>query len=144
VILHLEGDLSFAVATELTDRLREIADRGPRILLLRLKRARHLDATVAEALRELAVVVRERNVELVLFGLGDELAEQLSPPSWERRSGPEVCYGRGAGSSRASSTPSITPGVVSRRSTIRKSSAPRIRASGPIRSDRGEKTWRGS
>ncbi len=78
VILHLEGDLSFAVATELTDRLREIADRGPRILLLRLKRARHLDATVAEALRELAVVVRKRNVELVLFGLGNELAEQLS------------------------------------------------------------------
>ena len=54
VILHLEGDLNFAVAPELADRLKEISARGPEVLILRLKRARHLDATVLEVLRRLA------------------------------------------------------------------------------------------
>jgi len=89
VILHLEGDLSFAVATELTDRLSEIADRGPRVLLLRLKRARHLDATVAEALRELTVSLRDRGVSLVLFGIGEEMGEQLARTELGETLGPE-------------------------------------------------------
>ena len=89
VILHLEGDLSFAVATELTDRLGEIAERGPRVLLLRLKRARHLDATVAEALREQVVSLRAQGIALVLFGLGDELAEQLARTELGEALGPD-------------------------------------------------------
>ena len=54
VLLHLEGDLNFAVAEELADRLLEVGRRGPRVVVLRLKRARHLDATVLESLRQAA------------------------------------------------------------------------------------------
>lgn len=77
VLLHLEGDLNFAVATELAERLGEISERRPRVLVLRLKRARHLDATVIEALRQLFVGLGARGTTVVLCGLSDELARLL-------------------------------------------------------------------
>lgn len=77
VILHLEGDLNFAVAPELADRLKEIAARGPEVLLLRLRRARHLDATVLEVLRRLADDLRGRDASLVLCGLSAPLLALL-------------------------------------------------------------------
>jgi SulP family sulfate permease len=77
VALHLEGDLNFAVAPELADRLLEIASRGPRVLILRLKRARHLDATVLEALRRVAVELERCGTVLILCGITDEIAVPL-------------------------------------------------------------------
>jgi SulP family sulfate permease len=88
VILHLEGDLNFAVAPELSDQLKEISARGPEVVILRLKRARHLDATVLEVLRRLAVDLASRDAQLVLCGLTaplqalfarTELGEVLGP-----------------------------------------------------------------
>ncbi len=78
VLLHLEGDLNFAVAPELSDRLKEIAARGPEVLILRLKRARHLDATVLEVLRRLAAELASRNAQLVLCGLSEPLRALLA------------------------------------------------------------------
>jgi SulP family sulfate permease len=101
VMLHLEGDLNFAVATELTERLLEIADRGPRVLVLRLKRARHLDATVLEALRHTFEELRGRGVRSILCGLTDELERLLHEselaavlgPDGLLRSGPRLFEG---------------------------------------------------
>jgi SulP family sulfate permease len=77
VLLHLEGDLNFAVAPELADRLKEISARGPEVLILRLKRSRHLDATVLEALRRVASDLSSRGASLVLCGLSEPLLALL-------------------------------------------------------------------
>ncbi len=77
-VLHLEGDLNFAIAPELAENLLQIAGRGARVLILRLKRARHLDATVMEALRRVAVSLRESDTTLILCGLSDSMEALLS------------------------------------------------------------------
>lgn len=78
VLLHLEGDLNFAVASQLSERLAEIGARGPEVVVLRLKRARYLDATVLEALREAANTLRASGTRVLLCGLTPELAELLA------------------------------------------------------------------
>jgi SulP family sulfate permease len=78
VVLNLEGDLSFAVAPELADRLQEIAARGPEVLVLRLKRARHLDATVLEVLRRVAAELAARGGALILCGLAPGLRDAIA------------------------------------------------------------------
>ena len=89
VLLHLEGDLNFAVAPELSDRLHEIGQRGPRVLVLRLKRARHLDGTVLEALRQTFAQLQEEGTAVVLCGLTDELAALLDGSELAATLGPE-------------------------------------------------------
>jgi anti-anti-sigma regulatory factor len=74
---HLEGDLA-AVAPELSDRLQEICARGPELVILRLKRARHLDATVLEVLRRLASDLELRGAELVLCSLPATVVSALA------------------------------------------------------------------
>ena len=89
VLLHLEGDLNFAVAPELSDRLNEIGRAQPKLLVLRLKRARHLDATVLEAMRESFVALQEAGTAVVLCGLTDEIAELLHGTDLAKTLGPE-------------------------------------------------------
>jgi SulP family sulfate permease len=89
VLLHLEGDLNFAVAQELSERLGEIASRGPRVVVLRLKRARHLDATVLEALRVAAEDMRRLGITMVVCGLTDELAQVLRSTELAEALGPD-------------------------------------------------------
>lgn len=91
VLLHLEGDLNFAVAPALADRLHEIAargSRGPSVVVLRLKRARHLDSTVLEVLREVALEVQAHGGTLVICGLTDPMARLLAPSELARVLGP--------------------------------------------------------
>jgi SulP family sulfate permease len=89
VLLHLEGDLNFAVAPELSLRLGAIAERGPRVIVLRLKRARYLDATVLDALRLAAVELKKRGGLLLLCGLTDAAWELLSRTELGRELGPD-------------------------------------------------------
>ncbi len=89
VVLHLEGDLNFAVAPELGDQLLQISERGPRVMILRLKRARHLDATVLEALRRVAVELDRGGTALILCGLTSEIAELLGKSELARILGSE-------------------------------------------------------
>ena len=77
VVLHLEGDLNFAVAGELADQLRQIAARGPRVLILRLKRARHLDATVLDGLRRVFQELVADGITPLLCGLDRQTAARL-------------------------------------------------------------------
>jgi SulP family sulfate permease len=90
VILHLEGDLNFAVAPQLSDRLKEISARGPEIVILRLKRARHLDATVLEVLRRLAADLESRGAMLVLCGLAEPVLALLARTELGAVLGPEA------------------------------------------------------
>ena len=78
VVLHVEGDLNFAVAPQLGEQLGLIAARGPEIVILRLKRARHLDATVLEVLRRAFGELRERGGQMILCGLTDDQARLLA------------------------------------------------------------------
>jgi SulP family sulfate permease len=77
VLLHLEGDLNFAIAGDLSDRLAEIGRHAPRLIILRLKRARHLDATVLETLRQAVVSLERGGTRVILSGLNNDLAELL-------------------------------------------------------------------
>ncbi|MCP4006131.1 MAG: SulP family inorganic anion transporter [bacterium] len=88
-VLHLEGDLNFAVAPELSDQLDAIVARGPEILILRLKRARHLDATVLEVLRNTLINLRAHNAQMVLCGLTDPIAQALERTELGRELGPD-------------------------------------------------------
>ena len=78
VLLHLEGDLNFAIAGDLSDRLAEIGQRGPRVVVLRLKRAQHLDATVIESLREAVLNLEKSGTKVVLSGLSHDIASLLA------------------------------------------------------------------
>jgi len=96
VLLHLEGDLNFAVAPELLERLREIAGRGPGVLVLRLKRVRYLDATVLESLRRAFAEAREAGVTVLVCGLTDELAAVLEGSELAREIGPDALLRTGS------------------------------------------------
>ena len=73
VLLHLEGDLNFAIAGDLSDRLAEIGRHTPRLVIVRLKRARHLDATVLETLRQAVATLHRGGTQVVLSGLNDDM-----------------------------------------------------------------------
>ncbi len=69
VLLQLEGALYFGAADELVTYLRQVAAHGAKVIVLRLKRAHHLDATIAENLRNLARDWRKEGIQLILCGL---------------------------------------------------------------------------
>jgi sulfate permease, SulP family len=72
VLLQVEGALYFGAADELVTYLRQVAANRPRVVILRLKRAHHLDATIAESLRNLARDWRTGGTDLLLCGLRPE------------------------------------------------------------------------
>lgn len=77
-IVHVEGDLFFASAELFrTHVLRSCADPSLRIVILRLKNARHLDATCALAIEELTRVLREDGRDLIISGVTKDLYRVL-------------------------------------------------------------------
>ncbi len=78
VVLHVEGDLNFAVAQKLADRLAEIGRHSPRVIVLRMKRVSHLDATVLEALRAAVVRLHAKETRFILCGLTDDHVNLLA------------------------------------------------------------------
>ncbi len=78
VLLQLEGAVYFGVADELEAELRQIASRGASVIILRTKRAHHLDATVAERLIQFAQSFRSSGGELLICGLRQELRDVLA------------------------------------------------------------------
>lgn len=60
-IVHVEGDLFFGASDLFQNQIRRIAeDPNLRVIILRLRNARHIDATSAMALRELLKLAREK------------------------------------------------------------------------------------
>jgi sulfate permease, SulP family len=68
-IVHVEGDLFFGAAELFRTQVqRTCADPNLRLIILRLKNARHLDATSVMALEELVQVLRADGRDLIVSG----------------------------------------------------------------------------
>jgi SulP family sulfate permease len=89
VLLNLEGHLSFAVAPDLRDRLLEIAGRGAEVMVVRIKRAPSLDATVLEGLRRIVRELDARGTRLLLCGLTEEKVRLIRKTELGRELGPD-------------------------------------------------------
>ncbi len=76
-LLALEGDLFFGIVEELEENLQRVADKGARVIILRLKRAHAIDATAAEALAGFGAQFQARGGRLMLAGLRPELHEKI-------------------------------------------------------------------
>jgi SulP family sulfate permease len=78
VFLQLEGNLFFGVADELQDRLIEVAQRVPRVVIFRLKRTHSLDSTVLAVLDQFTRDMHTHHSHVILCGVKPELMETLS------------------------------------------------------------------
>jgi SulP family sulfate permease len=88
-IVHVEGELFFGAAELFRAQIQKTCmDPNLRIVILRLKNARHLDATSVLALEELIFFLRSTNRELIISGATREVYRVL------RNSGLVVGLGR--------------------------------------------------
>jgi len=77
-IVHVEGELFFGAADIFRTQIqRTCADPNLRIIILRLKNARHLDATSVLALEELVEVMRSHGRDLIVSGAMKEVYRVL-------------------------------------------------------------------
>lgn len=77
-IVHVEGDLFFGAAELFRTQIqRAFADSSIRVIILRLKNARHLDATSVMALEELIGTMREEGLHLLVSGASREVYRVL-------------------------------------------------------------------
>ncbi len=77
-IVHVEGELFFGAAELFRNQIQQTAaDPNLRIIILRLKNARHLDATSVMALQELTDFLRQDGRELLISGLSKEVYRVL-------------------------------------------------------------------
>ncbi len=77
-IVHVEGDLFFASADLFRTQIqRSCVDPNLRIIILRLKNARHLDATCAIAIEELVGMLRAEGRDLIISGVTKDLYRVL-------------------------------------------------------------------
>lgn len=77
-LIQVEGALFFGSAGELRSALDKVAlEPGVRVLIVRVKRAKGLDMTVAEALAWVGAGMRERGQHLLLAGMNAEMMRVL-------------------------------------------------------------------
>jgi len=77
-IVHVEGDLFFGAAELFRTQIqRAINDPRLKVIILRLKNARHLDATSVMALEDLILFMREKNLHLLVSGATHEVYRVL-------------------------------------------------------------------
>ncbi len=73
-IVHVEGDLFFGAAELFRTQIqRTISDPAIQVIILRLKNARHLDATSVMALEDLILFMREKSLHLIVSGATREV-----------------------------------------------------------------------
>ncbi|MCU0791454.1 MAG: SulP family inorganic anion transporter [Opitutaceae bacterium] len=81
-IVHVEGELFFGAADLFQDQVRYLAeDGGVRVVILRMKNARHLDATSVMSLLQLHDALLKANRHLLISGINPDVERVL------RRSG---------------------------------------------------------
>ena len=81
-IVHVEGELFFGAADLFQDQVRYLAeDGGVRVVILRMKNARHLDATAVMSLLQLLESLRKNGRHLLVSGISPDVERVL------RRSG---------------------------------------------------------
>ena len=77
-IVHVEGDLFFGAADLFRTQVqRTIANENLKVIILRLKNARHLDATSVLALDDLVKDTRKKGVHVLISGATREVYEVL-------------------------------------------------------------------
>ncbi len=77
-IVHVEGELFFGAAELFRTQIQHVCvDPNIKAIILRLKNARHLDATSVMALEELICFMRERDRHLIISGASPEVHEVL-------------------------------------------------------------------
>jgi sulfate permease, SulP family len=92
-IVHVEGDLFFGAAELFGTQIQRIcADPNLRIIILRLKNARHLDATSVMALEELIRVIREQGRDLIVSGAMKDVYRVLKDSGLVRYIGRENIF----------------------------------------------------
>jgi SulP family sulfate permease len=117
-IVHVEGDLFFGAADLFRSQVqRTVADPAIRVIILRLRNARNLDATSVMALEDLIRHLRERSLHLIVSGATREVYKVL------KRSGvletlQEGCD-REAGESNLFMTSARNPNLSTRSALLR-------------------------
>jgi SulP family sulfate permease len=77
-IVHVEGDLFFGAAELFRTQIqRTVTDPAIQVIILRLKNARHLDATSVMALEDLVHFMRGRGLHLLVSGATREVYRVL-------------------------------------------------------------------
>ena len=77
-IVHVEGDLFFGAAELFRTQIqRTCLDPNLRVIILRLKNARHLDATSVMALEELVRLLRASDRDIIISGAGKDVYRVL-------------------------------------------------------------------
>ena len=77
-IIHVEGDLFFGAADIFQDGIRRLAeDPNIRVFILRMKNARHLDATTVMALGQLLDYLQSQGRHLLISGVHGDVAAVL-------------------------------------------------------------------
>jgi SulP family sulfate permease len=77
-IVHVEGDLFFGAAELFRTQIqRTVSDPAIQVIILRLKNARHLDATSVMALEDLIHFMREKGLHLIVSGATKEVYRVL-------------------------------------------------------------------
>jgi SulP family sulfate permease len=77
-IIHVEGELFFGAADLFQDQVRRLAaDENIRVFILRMKNARHLDASTVMALESLHNYLRETQRHLLLSGCSADVTRVL-------------------------------------------------------------------
>ncbi|MEX2382408.1 MAG: SulP family inorganic anion transporter [Opitutales bacterium] len=77
-IIHVEGELFFGAADVFQEQIRRIAeDEDIRVFILRLKNARHLDATSVMALQQLNDYLQKTGRHLIISGVTDDVKRVL-------------------------------------------------------------------
>lgn len=88
-IIHVEGELFFGAAELFHSQVRTLADEGEiKVFILRMKNARHLDATTVMALLELNDYLQSTGRKLLISGITADVARVL------QNSGADVRIGR--------------------------------------------------
>lgn len=77
-IVHVEGDLFFGAAELFRTQIqRTVSDPAIHVIILRLKNARHLDATSVMALEDLILFMRQKGLHLIVSGATREVYRVL-------------------------------------------------------------------
>jgi SulP family sulfate permease len=77
-IVHVEGDLFFGAAELFRTQIqRTVSDPAIQVIILRLKNARHLDATSVLALEDLIRFMRGKGLHLIVSGASREVYRVL-------------------------------------------------------------------
>lgn len=92
-IIHVEGELFFGAADLFQEQVRRLAeDQNIRVFILRMKNARHLDASTVMALENLNDYLRETGRKLLISGSNPEVTRVFQDSGLLRQLGPENIF----------------------------------------------------